>query len=142
MPTPIWDRLFKPLIAGQRWIAAEPVRPAVREKAGMHWTPGDELLLRAFGKVNQNWRFCADEIQFTRARWPPTGERRGRTRHGALVQAPGFMAPPRDRRGCRCTTSTRSHRFTRSALGPRELMDAPARWSIPHARWPACGGTS
>ncbi len=46
MPTPIWDQIFKPLVAGQRWIAAGLFEPAVREKAGMHWTPGDEVLLR------------------------------------------------------------------------------------------------
>ena len=28
MPTPIWDRLFKPLVAGQRWIAAGLFEPA------------------------------------------------------------------------------------------------------------------
>jgi len=51
MPTPIWDQLFKPLVAGQRWIAAGLFEPAIREKAGMHWTPGDEVLLRLFGKL-------------------------------------------------------------------------------------------
>ncbi|MDT5074964.1 MAG: hypothetical protein QOH82_4284, partial [Mycobacterium sp.] len=35
MPTPVWDQLFKPLVAGQRWIAAGLFDPAVREKAGM-----------------------------------------------------------------------------------------------------------
>ena len=39
MPTPVWDQLFKPLVAGQRWIAAGLFEPAVREKAGMRWTP-------------------------------------------------------------------------------------------------------
>jgi len=38
MPTPIWDQLFKPLVAGQRWIAAGLFEPSVREKAGMRWT--------------------------------------------------------------------------------------------------------
>ena len=38
MPTPVWDQLFKPLVAGQRWIAAGLFEPAVREKAGMRWT--------------------------------------------------------------------------------------------------------
>ena len=32
MPTPIWDQLFKPLVAGERWIAAGLFDPAVREK--------------------------------------------------------------------------------------------------------------
>ena len=52
MPTPMWDQLFKPMVASQRWIAAGFVRdPVVREKAGMRWTPGDEVLLRLFGKA-------------------------------------------------------------------------------------------
>ena len=38
MPTPIWDQLFKPMVAGQRWIAAGLFDPVVREKAGMRWT--------------------------------------------------------------------------------------------------------
>ena len=51
MPTPIWDQLFKPMVGAQRWIAAGLFDPAVREKAGMRWTPGDEVLLRVFGKL-------------------------------------------------------------------------------------------
>ena len=43
MPTPVWDQLFKPLVAGQRWIAAGLFEPSVREKAGMRWTPSDEV---------------------------------------------------------------------------------------------------
>ena len=34
LPTPIWDHMFRPLVAGQRWIAAGLFEPAVREKAG------------------------------------------------------------------------------------------------------------
>ncbi len=49
LPTPIWDQMFKPLVAGQRWIAAGLFEPAVRDKAGMRWTPGDEIMLRVFG---------------------------------------------------------------------------------------------
>ncbi len=51
MPTPIWDQLFRPMVGAQRWIAAGLFDPAVREKAGMRWTPGDEVLLRIFGKL-------------------------------------------------------------------------------------------
>ena len=51
MPTPVWDQLFKPLVAGQRWIAAGLFEPSVREKAGMRWTPSDEVVLRLFGKL-------------------------------------------------------------------------------------------
>ena len=51
MPTPVWDQLFRPMVGAQRWIAAGLFDPAVREKAGMRWTPGDEVLLRLFGKL-------------------------------------------------------------------------------------------
>ena len=35
MPTPVWDQLFRPLVAGQRWIAAGLVR-AVGAREGGH----------------------------------------------------------------------------------------------------------
>ena len=56
MPTPLWDQLFKPIVAGQRWIAAGLFDP-VRRASGR--TPAD----------------------------------------APLVEAPGFTAPPRERRG-------------------------------------------
>jgi uncharacterized protein (DUF2236 family) len=31
MPTPVWDQFFRPLVAGQRWIAAGLFDPVVRE---------------------------------------------------------------------------------------------------------------
>src|SRR5260370_35593750 len=46
MPTPIWDQLFKPLVAGQRWIAAGLFRPPGPQEAGGRWTPGGEVRLR------------------------------------------------------------------------------------------------
>lgn len=90
MPTPIWDQLFKPLIAGQRWIAAGLFDPAVREKAGMHWTPGDEVLLRVFGKVVE-LAFLAvpDEIRLHPRALAAYRRAAGRTRHG---RAPGASA--------------------------------------------------
>lgn len=125
MPTPIWDQLFKPLIAGQRWIAAGLFDPAVREKAGMHWTPGDEVLLRVFGKVVE-LAFLAvpDEIRLHPRALAAYRRAAGRTRHDApLVQAPGFMAPPRDRQGLPMHYfPPRSHRFTRSALDPAKAL--------------------
>ncbi|MEQ0574211.1 hypothetical protein ABLN97_04310, partial [Mycobacterium tuberculosis] len=47
-----------------------------------------------------------------------------RTRHdGPLVQAPAFMAPPRDRQGLPMHSfPPRSHRFTRSALDPAKAL--------------------
>jgi uncharacterized protein (DUF2236 family) len=83
MPTPIWDQLFKPLVAGQRWIAAGLFEPAVREKAGMRWTPGDEVLLRMHPRALAAYRRAHGRIPG----------------NAPLVEAPEFMAPPRDRRG-------------------------------------------
>jgi uncharacterized protein (DUF2236 family) len=101
MPTPIWDQLFKPLVASQRWIAAGLFEPAVREKAGMHWTPGDEVLLRVFGKlVELAFLAVPDEIRLHPRALAAYRRAQGRVASDApLVQAPGFMAPPRDRRG-------------------------------------------
>jgi uncharacterized protein (DUF2236 family) len=101
MPTPIWDQLFKPLVAGQRWIAAGLFEPAVREKAGMRWTPGDEVLLRLFGKVVE-LAFLAvpDEIRLHPRALAAYRRAQGRAPTDApLVEAPTFTAPPRDRRG-------------------------------------------
>ena len=101
MPTPIWDQFFKPLVGAQRWIAAGLFDPVVREKAGMRWTPADEILLRLFGKaVEVAFWAVPDEIRlhpralsaYRRAagRLPPDT---------ALAEAPSFTAPPRDRKG-------------------------------------------
>jgi uncharacterized protein (DUF2236 family) len=101
MPTGIWDQLFKPMVAGQRWIAAGLFDPVVREKAGMHWTPGDEAVLRLFGKlVELAFLFVPDEIRLHPRALAGYRRARGRTPDGApLVEAPWFMAPPRDRQG-------------------------------------------
>ena len=66
--TPVWDQLFKPLVAGQRWIAAGLFEPAVREKAGMRWTPGDEVVLRLFGKLVELAFLAVPRGVFTRAK--------------------------------------------------------------------------
>jgi uncharacterized protein (DUF2236 family) len=97
MPTPVWDQLFKPLVAGQRWIAAGLFEPAVREKAGMRWTPGDEVVLRLFGKlVELAFLAVPDEIRLhPRA----LAAYRRASDQTPLVEAPSFMAPPSDRRG-------------------------------------------
>lgn len=88
-------------MAGQRWIAAGLFEPAVREKAGMHWTPGDEVLLRLFGKIVE-LAFLAvpDEIRLHLRALAAYRREQGRLPSDApLVEAPPFMAPPRDRRG-------------------------------------------
>jgi uncharacterized protein (DUF2236 family) len=101
MPTPVWDQLFKPLVAGQRWIAAGLFEPSVREKAGMRWTPGDEVVLRLFGKmVELAFLAVPDEIRLHPRALAAYRRAAGRDAADApLVQAPSFMAPPRDRRG-------------------------------------------
>ncbi|OBK19615.1 oxygenase MpaB family protein [Mycobacterium asiaticum] len=101
LPTPIWDQLLKPMVAGQRWIAAGLFEPAVREKAGMRWTPGDEILLRLFGKlVELAFIAVPDEIRLHPRALAAYRRAEGRIREDApLVEAPAFMGPPRDRRG-------------------------------------------
>jgi uncharacterized protein (DUF2236 family) len=101
LPTPIWDQVFKPLVAGQRWIAAGLFEPAVREKAGMRWTPGDEILLRVFGKlVELAFLAVPDEIRLHPRALAAYRRAEGRIRSDApLVEAPAFVGPPRDRRG-------------------------------------------
>jgi uncharacterized protein (DUF2236 family) len=101
MPTTVWDEMFKPLVAVQRWIAAGVFDPAVRERAGMRWTPGDEVLLRIFGKAVE-FAFLAvpDEIRLHPRALSAYRRASGRAATDApLVEAPGFMAPPKDRWG-------------------------------------------
>ena len=121
MPTPIWDQMFKPLVAGQRWIAAGLFEPAVREKAGMRWTPGDEVLLRLFGKlIELAFLAMPDEIRLHPRALAAYRRAEGRLpRNAPLVEAPAFMAPPRDRRGLPM------HYFpprSRSALYPAQMI--------------------
>jgi uncharacterized protein (DUF2236 family) len=101
MPTPVWDQLFKPLVAGQRWIAAGLFEPVVREKAGMRWTPSDEVVLRLFGKmVELAFLAVPDEIRLHPRALAAYRRADGRgSADGALVEAPRFTAPPPDRRG-------------------------------------------
>lgn len=101
MPTPIWNQLFRPYMAGQRWIAAGLFDPAVREKAGMRWTPGDEVLLRLFGKaVEAAFLLVPDEIRLHPRALAGYRREQGRIPADApLQEAPSVMAPPPDRRG-------------------------------------------
>ena len=110
MPTPVWDQLFKPMVAGQRWIAAGLFDPAVREKAGMRWTPSDEVLLRLFGK--------AVELAFLGGarRDPPAPPRRGR------LQAGGRPDP----RGRAPGGGARVHGAAARPPGPAHALRAPA----------------
>ncbi len=101
MPTPVWDQLFKPLVAGQRWIAAGLFEPSVREKAGMRWTPSDEVVLRLFGKlVEIAFLAVPDEIRLHPRALAAYRRAEGRgVADAPLVEAPRFMGPPSDRRG-------------------------------------------
>jgi uncharacterized protein (DUF2236 family) len=101
MPTPVWDQLFRPMLAGQRWVAAGLFDPAVRERAGMRWTPGDEVVLRLVGKLIE-LAFVAvpDEIRLHPRALAAYRRAEGKLPSDApLLEAPAFMGPPRDRRG-------------------------------------------
>jgi uncharacterized protein (DUF2236 family) len=101
LPTPVWDQLFKPLVAGQRWIAAGIFDPVVREKAGMRWTGGDEVLLRLFGKaIEVAFLAVPDEIRLHPRALAAYRRATGKEAADApLPEAPAFAAPPRDRHG-------------------------------------------
>lgn len=101
MPTPVWDQIFKPLVGGQRWIATGLFDPVVREKAGLRWTAGDEIVLRLFGKaVEVAFLAVPDEIRLHPRALAAYRRAQGRAAVDApLVEAPQFAAPPRDRRG-------------------------------------------
>ena len=108
MPTPLWDQMFKPLVAGQRWIAAGLFDPAVREKAGMRWTAGDEVLLRLFGKaVEVAFLVVPDEIRLAPARADriQAGGRKTARRCAARGGAGVHGARRVTGAGCPCTTS-------------------------------------
>lgn len=100
VPTGVWDQLFKPMVGAQRWIAAGLFDPAVREKAGMRWTAGDEVVLRLFGKaVELAFLAVPDEIRLHPRAVAAYKRAAGQLPADApLVEAPAFMAPPRDRR--------------------------------------------
>ncbi|WP_197748287.1 oxygenase MpaB family protein [Mycolicibacterium sediminis] len=101
VPTPVWDQAFKPLVAGQRWIAAGLFDPVLREKADMRWTPKDEAVLRLLGKlVDLAFVAVPDEIRLHPRALAAYRRAEGRIPADApLVEAPAFTGPPRDRRG-------------------------------------------
>jgi uncharacterized protein (DUF2236 family) len=101
MPTGVWDQLFRPMVGAQRWVAAGVFDAPVREKAGMRWTPGDEILLRLFGKaIELAFTVVPDEIRLHPRAVSAYRRAAGSIPQDApLVEAPGFMAPPADRKG-------------------------------------------
>jgi hypothetical protein len=101
VPTPIWNKLFEPMVAAQRWIAAGLFDPVVREKAGLRWSPGDEVLLRLFGKfVEIAFTVVPDEIRLHPRALSAYRRAAGKIPADApLTEAPEITAPPRERRG-------------------------------------------
>ena len=95
----------------------------------MRWTPGDEVLLRMFGKlVEMAFVAVPDEIRLHPRALAAYRRAEGRMPADApLVEAPAFMAPPRDRRGLPM------HYVPQR----KTLLDAPGRWCTPRSRWPA-----
>jgi hypothetical protein len=67
----------------------------------MRWTPGDEVVLRLFGKmVELAFLAVPDEIRLHPRALAAYRRAEGRAAGDApLVEAPSFTAPPRDRRG-------------------------------------------
>ena len=67
----------------------------------MRWTPGDEVLLRVFGKmVELAFVAVPDEIRLHPRALSAYRRAAGKLPvDGPLVEAPSFMDPPRDRRG-------------------------------------------
>ena len=101
LPTPVWDQMYRPVVAMQRWIAAGVFDPVVREKVGIRWTAGDELMLRLFGRaVKAAFAMLPDKIRLhPRARAAYKRAAGKLAADAPLAEAPAFLAPPRDRRG-------------------------------------------
>ncbi|MBW0014593.1 oxygenase MpaB family protein [Mycobacterium sp.] len=101
LPTRVWDQMYRPFLALQRWIAAGVFDPVVREKAGIRWTARDDVMFRLFGRaVNTVFSLLPNMIRLhPRAR---SAYRRAAGKIAAdapLAEAPSFLAPPHDRRG-------------------------------------------
>jgi uncharacterized protein (DUF2236 family) len=101
VPTPVWDQMYRPFVALQRWIAAGLFDPVLREKAGIRWTAGDEARLRLFGRaVEAVFAMLPDMIRLhPRARSAYKRAAGKLAADAPLAEAPAFLAPPRDRRG-------------------------------------------
>lgn len=101
LPDFLWQQMWAPARAFQNWVAAGVFSSSVREKAGMRWTPGDEVLLRVFGKAVQlAFSPLPDDIRLHPRAVSAYKRAQGRLAADApLVEAPKITAPPRDRRG-------------------------------------------
>lgn len=100
MPTGVWDQLFKPALAAQRWVAAGLFEPVVREKAGLRWSEGDEVLFRLLGKAaHLAFSVVPEEIRLHPRALAGYKREQGKLPADApLIEAPWFSGPPKDRR--------------------------------------------
>src|SRR5699024_5404889 len=87
-------------VSAQRWVAAGLFEPVVREKAGLRWSEGDEVLLRLIGKFSHlAFAFVPEEIRLHPRAVAGYRREQGKIPGDApLVEAPWFMTPPKDRR--------------------------------------------
>lgn len=101
MPDFLWHQMWAPARAFQNWVAAGVFSASVREKAGMRWTAGDEVLLRLFGKAVQlAFSPLPDDIRLHPRAVSAYKRSRGALPPDApLVEAPMITAPPKGRRG-------------------------------------------
>ncbi|MEV5617404.1 oxygenase MpaB family protein [Streptomyces bacillaris] len=99
LPEPLWAVLRVPMVRLTLWITVGLYPQAVRERLGLRWTPRDERLLRALGRVVHHvWRCVPERYRFhprARAGWE---RERGRPVTGP-VETPARNLPPEERRG-------------------------------------------
>lgn len=102
LPTPVWDQMFKPWLAGQRWVAVGVFDPAVRERRPACAGRPATKWYCAFSVRPSSWHSWPSPTKSvcTQGHWLPTGGPPGGcrrmlrwSRHAA------FMAPPKDRWG-------------------------------------------
>ncbi|CAJ1497545.1 oxygenase MpaB family protein [[Mycobacterium] kokjensenii] len=100
IPTSVWDQIFRPALAAQRWVAAGLFEPVVREKAGLRWSDGDEVLFRLIGKVaHMAFTFVPDEIRLHPRALAGYRREQGKIAKDAPpIEAPWFSSPPKERR--------------------------------------------
>lgn len=100
MPDAVWHQMFKPALAAQRWVAAGLFEPVVREKAGLRWSEGDEVLFRLVGKIaHMAFTFVPDEIRLHPRALAGYRREQGKIAPDTpLLEAPWFSSPPKERR--------------------------------------------
>ncbi len=131
MPTPVWDQMFRPMVAAQRWIAAGLFDPAVREKAGMRWTPSDEVAAAAVRQARR------DGLRRHARRDPAASPGAGRLPAGG---GPAARRRPAGRGTVVHGAAARPARHADALRAARasRCSSAPGRWCTPPSRWPGC----